>query len=88
LYTPLPTPYAPRLDVNMDFMLGFPRTQRAMNSIFIFVDMFSKMTHFIAYKKTMDASYITYFYFNEVVCLHDVSKSITLDRDVKFMSNF
>ena len=58
-----------------------------MNFVFVIVDKFSNI-NFISYKETNDVFAIAWFFFQDMIYLYGVSKTITFDKDNKFLSNF
>ena len=76
LYPPLPIPSEPLVDISIDFVLGLPRSKKGKNYVFV------------PCGKTNNTMHVRDLFFNEIVRLHGIPKTIVSDRDVKFLSHF
>ncbi|RDY07294.1 Tf2-8, partial [Mucuna pruriens] len=66
LYTPLPIPTMPWVDLSKDFFLSLPRSKNGRDSIFVVVDKFSIMAYFIPCHKVDNACVVANLFFKEV----------------------
>jgi translation initiation factor IF-1 len=88
LYMLLPIPSVPSKNISMNFVLGLPKTKKGRDIIFVIVNHFSKMTHFIPCHKSDNASHVANLFFTEIIHLHGVSNTIVSNTDAKFLSYF
>jgi transposase InsO family protein len=72
----------------MDFIIGLPTTQSCYDSIWVIIDRFSKVAHFIPVKTTYKGAKLAELYIARIVCLQGVLKKIVSDRGTQFMSRF
>ena len=70
----------------MDFITGLPRSFKDNDSIWVIVDRFSKIAHFLAMKKKQSVESLARLYVENIVKLHGVPKSIISDLDPHFTS--
>jgi hypothetical protein len=88
LLQPLKIPQWNREEINMDFIIGLPTTQSSYDSIWVIVDHFSKVAHFILINTTYKGAKLAELYIARIVCLHRVLKKIVSDRGTQFTSRF
>ncbi|WMV18698.1 hypothetical protein MTR67_012083 [Solanum verrucosum] len=66
--------------INMDFITGLPRTRRHHDFIWVIEDIVTKSTHFLAIKTIYSREEYTKLYIHEIVRLHGVPLTISIDR--------
>jgi hypothetical protein len=75
-------------EIVMDFIIGLPTTERGFDSIWVIVDCLTKSATFIPVKTTYHLHNYDDIYFQQVVRLHGVPKSIVSDRGPQFIDHF
>src|SRR4051812_32011491 len=74
--------------IEMDFVTRFPRYQKGHDGIFVVIDQFSKVAHFLPIKETISASQLADLYVSRIVSLHSIPLEISSDRGSIFTSKF
>ena len=59
-----------------------------MNAIYVVVERFSKMAHFIPCYRTSDATHVANRFLKEILRLHGLPKIIVSDRETVFVGHF
>src|ERR1041385_7217017 len=72
----------------MDFITGFPKSQRGNNAIFVVIDRLSKVAHFLPVRESITASQLADLYVSRIVALHGVPLEINSDCGSLFTSRF
>jgi hypothetical protein len=72
----------------MDFIVGLPHTQAGYDSIWVIVDLLTKVAHFIPVKTTYYGAKLADLYMSRIMYLHGVLKKIVSDRGSQFTSKF
>jgi hypothetical protein len=88
LLQPLNIPQWKWEEISMNFIVGLPTTQSGYDSIWVIVDCFSKVVHFILVKTTYKGAKLIELYIARIVCLHGVPKKIVCDTGTQFTSRF
>ena len=65
-------------EVDMNFIVGLPRTQKGYDSIWMIVDRLTKVAHFIPVKTHYKGPKLAQLYMEKIVCLHGVPKKFCL----------
>ena len=87
LLQPLKLAYSPWTSISMDFITELPESE-GYSSIWVVVDRFSKMAHFIPLKKPTSAEELSRIFVREIWRLHGLPTDIISDRDTRFTSTF
>ena len=72
----------------MDFVVGLPRTVFRQDAIWVIVDRFSKVSHFILISMTYSMDKLAALYIKEIVRLYGVPVSIISYKDARFISRY
>jgi hypothetical protein len=88
LLQPLKIPQWKWEEISMDFIVGLPTTQSGYDSIWVIIDRFSKVAHFILVKTSYKGAKLVELYIARIMCLHRVPKKTVSDRGTQLYQDF
>lgn len=88
LLAPLPPPVKPWTRIGMDMITDLPTTKNGFDCIMVFIDAFSKMSHFVPCKKTLNSITAAEMLRKEVIKHHGIPSVIISDRDKRWINKF
>ena len=88
LLNPLPIPQGKWENITMDFVSGFPLTQRKHDVVWVIMDRLTKSAHFLPVRLDYSMDHLAELYVSEIFRLHGIPLSIVSDRDPRFTSRF
>ena len=72
----------------MEFLFGFPLTQKKHDSVWVIVDKLTKSAHFLPIQLDYSMDWLAEMYMSEIFRVHGIPLSIVYDRDPWFTSRF
>jgi transposase InsO family protein len=72
----------------MDFITGLPTTSRGFDSIWVIIDQLTKLAYFLPVKVKHSTVTLAKLYFERILSLHGVPRTIVSDRGPQFVSKF
>jgi hypothetical protein len=75
-------------EISMDFIVRLPTTQSGYDSIWVIIDHFLKVAHFIPVKTMYKGAKLAKLYIARIVCLCGVPKKIVYDKGTQLTSIF
>jgi hypothetical protein len=87
LLSPFPIAANAWQDISMDFIDGLPKCD-GFSVILVVADRFIKYAHFLPLKHPYTAQSVALIFFNSIIKLHGLPKTIVSDRDKIFTSTF
>ena len=75
-------------EVNMDFMMSFPRTHHQHDSVWVIVERITKSAHFLLVHTSYFTKDYAKLYIKKLVKLHGILLFIISDKGTQFTSHF
>jgi hypothetical protein len=85
---PLPISEGKWENISMDFIVGLPKTVKGYDSIWVIVDRFTKVAHFLPVKTRDPVVSYAKLYIARIQSLHGVPRTIISDHGPQFVAKF